>query len=214
MKTRLLALTFATVLVLALGFAGCAPSFNLTNPFSESHEWVGHGLPNLMQVGDRLYRGGQPSREGLKRLKERGVKTVVNLRSSRGVKDREGEECQKLGMRYEQLRMPAFDNVPDSVIKRFFELVENPDTSPVFIHCMTGTDRVAVLSAIYRIRYDKWSADKAYAEMKRTGFNQTFGQYRRFVYAFATKEQERMARANGSAVVPKPGEAVKPVETP
>ena len=205
---------FASTLAAVFALVGCAPSFNLTNPFSESHEWVGHGLPNLMQVGGRLYRGGQPSREGLKRLKEMGVKTVVNLRSSRGVKDREGEECRKIGLRYEQLRMPAFDNVPEPVVKRFFELIENPDTSPVFIHCLTGTDRVAVLAAIYRIRYNHWSADKAYDEMKHTGFNQTFGQYRRFVYAFAAKEQERMARANGSAATPKTGETGKPVADP
>lgn len=116
------------LLICALG--GCAPSLHLTNPFSESHEWVGNGLPNLMRVSDRLYRGGQPSREGLKRLKELGVKTVVNLRSSRAVKSREVEECREIGLRYEQLRMPAFRKVPEAVVERFFELVENPDTSP------------------------------------------------------------------------------------
>ena len=205
---------FVSTLAAVFALVGCSPSFNLTNPFSESHEWVGHGLPNLVKISDRLYRGGQPSGEGLKRLKEMGVKTVVNLRSSRGVKDHEGEECRKLGMRYEHLRMPAFDNVPEPVVKRFFELVENPDTSPVFIHCMTGTDRVAVLVAICRVRCDKWSADKAYDEMKHTGFNQAFGQYRRFVYAFAAKEQERTARANGSTATPKTGETGKPVADP
>ena len=135
----------AVCVALVIALIGCSPSFNLTNPLSQSHEWIGHGLPNLMRVSDRLYRGGQPSCDGLKKLKELGIKTVVNLRSSRGAQDHEDEECRKLGMRYEHLRMPAFDSVPEPVVKRFFELVDNPETSPVFIHCMTGTDRVAAL---------------------------------------------------------------------
>jgi tyrosine-protein phosphatase SIW14 len=202
----------AACLALVIALMGCSPSFNLTNPFSQSHEWVGHGLPNLMRVSDRLYRGGQPSCDGLRKLKEMGVKTVVNLRSSRGAKDREDEECRKLGMRYEHLRMPAFDSVPEPVLKRFFELVDSPETSPVFIHCMTGTDRVAVLMAVYRIRHDRWSADQAYAEMKQTGFNQFMGQYREFVYAFAAKEQEGAARANGSPGAGRPAGAPRPAE--
>ena len=148
--------------VLALAAGGCAPSLNLTNPVSESHEWFGQGLPNLIRVSDCLYRGGQPSREGLKRLKKMGIKTVVNLRSSRGVKDREAEECRDLGMHYEQLRMPAFDDVPAGVVKRFFELVEDRERTPIFVHCLTGTDRVSVLMALYRIRYEHWTGDKAY----------------------------------------------------
>lgn len=184
---------------------GCAPSLNLTNPFSESHEWFGNGLPNLIRVSDRLYRGGQPSRQGLRRLKEMGIKTVVNLRSSGGMKDREEEECHKLGLHYEHLRMPAFGHVPEAVVKRFFELVENPDTSPVFIHCLTGTDRVNVLCALYRIRHQHWSAQKAYEEMKRTGFNQLMSQYREYVFNFAAQEHERAEWANGSAPSPHEG---------
>jgi protein tyrosine/serine phosphatase len=183
---------------------------NLTNPFSESHEWFGQGLPNLIRVSDRLYRGGQPSREGLQRLKEMGIKTVVNLRSSRGVKDSEEEECRKLGLRYEQLRMPAFGKVPEPVVSRFFELVDNLETSPIFVHCLTGTDRVAVLVALYRIRKDHWTADKAYNEMKLTGFNQFMGQYTRFVYEFAAKQQAEAMRANGSGASKKTGGNLDP----
>ncbi len=197
-RGRLSVLQLLSVLAFALLAGSCAPSLHLTNPFSESHEWFGDGLPNLKRVDDRLYRGGQPSREGLKRLKEMGVKTVVNLRSSQGVKDRESEECRKLGLHYEQLRMPAFSDVPEAVVKRFFELVENPDLSPVFIHCLTGTDRVNVLAALFRIRYDRWTADQAYEEMKKTGFNQTMSQYRKFVYAFELREREAAMRANDS----------------
>ena len=66
---------------LVVGVAGCA-ALNQTNPFSESHEWFGEGLPLLRKVSDRLYVGGQPSSDGLAKLKGMGVKTVINVRES------------------------------------------------------------------------------------------------------------------------------------
>ena len=38
------------------------------------------GLPNLHKVSDDLYRGAQPTAEGMRQLKKIGIKTVVNLR--------------------------------------------------------------------------------------------------------------------------------------
>ena len=39
------------------------------------------GLPNLHQVSDTLYRGAQPTVEGMGELKKLGVKTVISLRA-------------------------------------------------------------------------------------------------------------------------------------
>ena len=40
------------------------------------------GLPNLHKVSDDLYRGAQPTAEGIKQLQALGIKTIINLRSS------------------------------------------------------------------------------------------------------------------------------------
>ena len=37
-------------------------------------------LPNFGRVNERLYRGGQPGKGGLRRLAALGVKTIINLR--------------------------------------------------------------------------------------------------------------------------------------
>ena len=39
------------------------------------------GLENFARVNDHLYRGAQPTAEGYRKLKELGVKTVINFRS-------------------------------------------------------------------------------------------------------------------------------------
>ena len=36
------------------------------------------GIPNFGQVAEGIWRGGRPTREGLLRLKELGVRTIVN----------------------------------------------------------------------------------------------------------------------------------------
>ena len=44
---------------------------------------TGKDLPRFHEVAPGLYRGGQPTRAGFEHLKERGVKTVINLRDER-----------------------------------------------------------------------------------------------------------------------------------
>jgi len=39
------------------------------------------GVANLHKISEELYRGAQPSGEGVQQLKRLGIKTVINLRS-------------------------------------------------------------------------------------------------------------------------------------
>ena len=61
------------------------------------------GVPNFHEVNESLFRGGQPSEEGLRSLAKLGVKTVVDLRMSRRVRDWESKAVAALGMRYVHL---------------------------------------------------------------------------------------------------------------
>jgi hypothetical protein len=62
------------------------------------------GLPNLHKVSDDLYRGAQPTADGMRELKKLGVKTVVNLRTARSDKDELGDT----GLAYEEIPMTAW----------------------------------------------------------------------------------------------------------
>src|SRR5579864_9508573 len=54
------------------------------------------GVPNFGEVTDKLYRGGQPTREGFEGLAHEGVGVVVDLHSNLS----EREIVKKLGMEY------------------------------------------------------------------------------------------------------------------
>lgn len=64
-------------------------------------------LPNFAKVDRKLLRGGQPSAEGLRKLKAMGVTTVINLR----LEDPSEEQAVKdAGLKY--VRIPLPDTVP------------------------------------------------------------------------------------------------------
>jgi protein tyrosine/serine phosphatase len=123
------------------------------------------GLPNFFKVSEDLYRGAQPTKEGFKKLKEMGVKTVVNLRSFHS--DR--SELKGLGMNYEHIYMKAWHPERHEVI-RFFKIVTDKNKIPVFVHCQHGADRTGTMVALYRIVIQGWTKEAAIREMTQGGF--------------------------------------------
>ncbi|MHC4628701.1 MAG: fused DSP-PTPase phosphatase/NAD kinase-like protein [Planctomycetota bacterium] len=123
------------------------------------------GVPNLHKVSENLYRGAQPTGDGLKQLEKLGVKMVLNLRSSRSDRD----ELEGTALAYEHIRMTTWNPDPENV-DRFLKIVTDSRRTPVFVHCRHGADRTGTLCAIYRIAVDGWSKDEAIEEMTKGGF--------------------------------------------
>ena len=133
-------------------------------------KWAEHielpGLPNFHKVSDDLYRGAQPSSEGMKQLEKIGIKTVVNLRSSHSDRD----ELQGTSLAYEHIEMTAWGKPENEDVLRFLQIVSDGNSLPVFVHCQHGADRTGTMCAIYRIIIQGWSKDEAIEEMTKGGF--------------------------------------------
>jgi protein tyrosine/serine phosphatase len=123
------------------------------------------GLPNLHKVSDDLYRGAQPTAEGMKQLEKLGVKTVINLRSLHSDRD----DIKYTGLAYEHINMTTW-NTEDKDVVRFLQIVTDSNRTPVFVHCQHGADRTGTMCAIYRIAEQGWSKDEAIEEMTKGGF--------------------------------------------
>lgn len=123
------------------------------------------GVPNLYKVSEGLYRGAQPSAEGLRQLEKLGIKTVVNLRfilSDRG-------KIKGTGLDYEHINMTTL-HVADKDVIRFLRIVTNPQRVPIFVHCQRGVERTGTMCAVYRIVVEGWSKEEAIEEMTKGGF--------------------------------------------
>ena len=123
------------------------------------------GLPNMYRVTKDLYRGAQPTAEGIKKLKEMGIKTVVNLRAFHS----DSDEIGNTGMGYEHIDMEAWHPKQEELI-RFLKIATDPEKTPVFVHCRHGSDRTGTMCAVYRVAVCGWSKDEAIDEMTKGGF--------------------------------------------
>jgi protein tyrosine phosphatase (PTP) superfamily phosphohydrolase (DUF442 family) len=134
-------------------------------PTTWAHRLELPGVPNLHKVSDDLYRGAQPSAEGMEQLKELGIKTVVNLRSFHSDRD----EIANTGLAYEHISTNTWDPETKDVV-RFVKIVTDSNSTPVFVHCQRGADRTGMMCAIYRIAVQGWSKAEAIEEMTKGGF--------------------------------------------
>ena len=123
------------------------------------------GVDNFHRVSPTLYRGAQPTAEGIKNLSQMGIKMVISLRQYHG----DSGEIGDLPLKYKRLKFDAWDP-DDEQVAEFLKLVSDPENQPVFVHCLHGSDRTGMMCAAYRVVFDGWTKDQAIDEWTRGGF--------------------------------------------
>ena len=63
-------------------------------------------------------------------------------------------------------------------------LMTDPANQPVFVHCRHGQDRTGIVSAVYRMKVDKWSLADAETEMQAFGFNDIWVNFKKFIHQY------------------------------
>lgn len=147
-------------------------SYSITIDGHTYHDQAGN-LPNFHQVHPFLFRGGEPTAEGMQQLAKMGVKTIIDLRNPGEKKIPEQDIATKLGLEY--ISIPMGPQAPtEGQVKTFISLVEkakdNPKQGSVFLHCAHGSDRTGCLIGIWRVSHDNYSYDEAYKEMRKYYF--------------------------------------------
>ena len=125
------------------------------------------GIVNFGEVTPTLYRGGQPSREGLEALAKMRIDVVVNASGSQN--DTEGKVVNHLGMQYVAIRWHC-PFPKDKTFVRFLKLVHDNPGKKIFVHCRLGDDRTGMMIAAYRMAFEGWTAQQALKEMHEFGF--------------------------------------------
>jgi len=164
----------AALVVLALG---SAPALALDT--SNIH------IDNFGRVDDNYYRGGQPVGQDYAALAAAGIKTIISL-TSEDAQPNEKAQAEAAGMKFFQIPMTTHQ-VPTAVqITEFLAIVNNKSAQPVYVHCVGGRHRTGVMTAIYRMTTDNWSAAQAFAEMKKFKFGADFlhAEFKEFVLGY------------------------------
>ncbi len=155
------------------------------------------GIKNFSQVDNHVYRGAQPTDEGLNYLAKIGVKTVVDLREHDERSLGEEHVVTASGMHYVNVPMTGLTPPTEAQTSKILALLEDYTTGPVFVHCQRGADRTGVVIAAYRIDHDHWDNARALAEAKSLGMS--FFQFprQRYILRFQprTLEAKTVARS-------------------
>jgi tyrosine-protein phosphatase SIW14 len=129
------------------------------------------GISDAGRVNAFLYRGTQPTDEGVKQLKKLGIDTIVDLRSERrNTMEKERKLAESLGMRLVHIPGNGWSPPRDEQIAQFFSLVRERPRRKIFVHCWLGSDRSGVFLATYRIAFDGWTPEQALQEMRSFHF--------------------------------------------
>jgi tyrosine-protein phosphatase SIW14 len=156
-----------------------------------------------------LYRGGQMRLDGVKRLiHDYGIKTVVTLRDAATPGEAppdlaEEKYCKAQEINHYRLpprnwsspvgTVPAEENV-----RKFLEIMDNPENYPVLVHCCAGSHRTGAYCAIYRMEYEHWTNAEALDEMKACGYSNLDDEWDILGYLEQYQPRWKKAQATGN----------------
>jgi protein tyrosine phosphatase (PTP) superfamily phosphohydrolase (DUF442 family) len=117
---------------------------------------IDHGVFRLFYVnrhrlGDRAWRSAQPAPHHIRRLKRRGLRTIINLRGERlcGSYWLEQAICERKGVKLINFQIRSRGAPTRKEIKAARDLFRQIEY-PILMHCKSGADRVGLMSALYR----------------------------------------------------------------
>lgn len=128
-------------------------------------------INNFHHVVEGIYRGGRPSRDGLKALRQQGFRTVLSFRWRKAPIAVERAYVEELGMKFINIPLNYWSLPNQAQIDAFLEVVDDRRNYPIFVHCFHGADRTGLLIGIYRLVRCKWTFEEAYREMLACGFH-------------------------------------------
>jgi uncharacterized protein (TIGR01244 family) len=163
------------------------------------------GLLNFHEVHPYLYRSGAPSEKSMSDVRNKGIKTIIDLRAgSEGAKDlspqKEKALASELGMRY--INLPMDSNPPtQKQVHTFVHAVEKAQkgNDPVLVHCTHGSDRTGCMVGIWRVTHENWNYDKTYQEMRKYFFTPKFTKLSGTVKQYADDQSSHVSASHESS---------------
>lgn len=132
------------------------------------HAFLRKNFQNAHEIAPGVWRSNQPSPEQLAVWKEKGIKTVVNLRGdvNSSFTALEKKACQDLGLNLVFFKVES-RGAPDPVIMRALVNAFKEVEYPILMHCKSGADRAGLASVLYKYLVEGVPLDEA---RKQLGF--------------------------------------------
>jgi protein tyrosine/serine phosphatase len=186
--------TIAAGTALAQGTPPAAPPGKRPDHWAEPVDL--EGVPNLHRITPMLYRSEQPTALGMRNLEKLGIRTVINLRAFNDDED----EVRGTTLRTERTKILTW-RVDDRHVIEVMSMLKQAENGPFLIHCQHGADRTGLMSAMYRMLEQDWSAEDALAELTDGGYGY-HSMWRNIKRYVRSADVERLRSAIASAASP------------
>jgi protein tyrosine phosphatase (PTP) superfamily phosphohydrolase (DUF442 family) len=150
-------------LLIVLGLAGVAQA----DPVRQLQPYSCCELAKV-HVADNVLLASQPSPEGLKEAKTRGVRTVVNLRYANEINWDQAAYTKQLGMEYYNIPFNSGQTLTDEVLNQVRRVLNGRKNSGLLLHCASA-NRVGAVWLVHRVLDGGIAYDQALAEAKAVG---------------------------------------------
>jgi protein tyrosine/serine phosphatase len=159
------------ILLCLSAMPACAqtPETSAAAPVVRNEKWAVpitlEGVPNLHRLTDYLYRSEQPTADGFRNLEKLGIRTVINLRYFNS----DDDEAEGTSLQLHRVKILTWRAGDDHVIE-VMRLLRQKENGPFLIHCQHGADRTGLMSAMYRMLEQNWTAQEALDELIDGGY--------------------------------------------
>jgi uncharacterized protein (TIGR01244 family) len=157
----------ASTIVALLAALVCLPRTGRAQTVTREHV---PGILNFARLETTIACGGATDLEAVPEIKQRGFRSIINLRlsSERDAHVPEEEAAARAaGLNFVHLPFSIASPDPD-LVPNFIKAVTDPANDPAYIHCALG-GRAASLWMIKRVEVDHWDVDRAMTEAVALG---------------------------------------------
>jgi uncharacterized protein (TIGR01244 family) len=126
------------------------------------------GATEPVHMVGNIYLAGQPQRNDLDELAQRGVKTIVSLRKPEELDWDEAVAVEAAGMEFIAVPFDGAEELTDDVFARVQEVLAGKSDEPLVLHCGRA-NRVGAVWMVHRVLNDGVGIDQALDEAKTAG---------------------------------------------
>ncbi len=123
--------------------------------------------PNVHTCGS-LFLAGQPGKDDIATIKDKGIKRVITLRTDGEIDWDEAAMIKDAGLEFVKIAFREPDTLTDEVFDKVRKLLNDKEKTPTLLHCGSA-NRVGAVWLVHRVLDEGVPLEKAVEEAKTVG---------------------------------------------
>ena len=125
-------------------------------------------MSSFKRIDDEFFIGPQPTEQDLKAAEQQGIRTVIDFRLPSETATSNAAQTRNQGLTY--VNIPVNKAALSGNQIGELDCAIKDHNGPFLLHCATGA-RAALLLSLRKAKQNGWTAEQAFSEAKRLGFD-------------------------------------------